>query len=584
MEYNLKHTKSSSTREALTAMYSFMKDERRNLIYAFLVMFTNSGLALLTPFLFGYTIDHFILVPDYKGLLIFCGIILALYLMSSFTEYYQTLVMGSIGQRMLFRLRNAVFHKIQSLPVSFFNQNKAGDLISRINQDTERVNQFFSQSLLQFVDSIFMMVVTAIFLLVIETRLGAAALSPGLFILMFVWLVTPWVRRKNAVAVQRSGGLSGEVQESLGNFKTIIAFNRRDFFRSKFEQANSANYNAALWSGLANGVFTPVFSLFSNLAQLIVLAFGIYLIANGNFTIGLLISYIAYTQHFYQPLRQLAALWAGFQTAMASWDRISVILNLKSDLHFSEKEVSSGSNGFPLLEFDNVSFQYPDGKPVLNDISFQLQAGKTYAFVGPTGGGKTTTASLMARLYDPIAGSIMLNGQPIDEYPAAALSQKIGFILQDPFLFNGTIKDNILYGHPEWKESSDEEIHSILKNKGLGVLIEKFEQGLATPISSVGENLSLGEKQIIAFIRAVLRQPDILILDEATANIDTITEKTLEKILEHLPQQTTKVVIAHRLNTIANADEIFFVNTGSVIPAGNFDQALDLLMKEARTS
>ncbi len=560
-----------------------MKEEKRNLIFAFTIMAVNSAIAMLTPYLIGYTIDHYIQTKIYAGLITFSGILLGLYLISALTEYLQTKIMGSIGQRMLYSLRNAVFNKIQSFPVAFFNQNKAGDLISRINNDTDKVNQFFSQSLLQFVDSIFMMLGAAAFLLSINFQLGAAGLAPAVLILIFVSVISPLVKKRNAESLKSTGGLSAEIQESLGNFKTIIAFNRRDYFRNKFNLANSINYKAAIGAGLINSIFVPVFTLFSNIAQLIVLAFGIYLISNGNFSIGLLISFIAYVQYFYQPLRQLAVLWASFQTAMAAWDRISIILNLESDLP-QKVDHHIQLPDAPLLLFKNVSFQYPDGKKVLHHIDLQLEEGKTYAFVGPTGGGKTTTASLMARLYDPIEGEVFLNGKDLKSFHAAELSQKIGFILQEPFLFNGSVRDNILYGNEAYKLLDNSSLHHVLEKEGLLNLVDRFEEGLDTKIISGGDSMSLGEKQLIAFVRAVLRKPDLLILDEATANIDTITEKLLGEILEKLPSKTTKVIIAHRLNTIEDADEIFFVNSGEVTAAGNFENALQLLLEGKRES
>ena len=584
MNYNLNIEQKTSTKAALKKMLQFMKEEKRNLIIAFIVMAVNSGIAMLTPYLIGYTIDHYIQTKIYRGLITFTGILLGLYLISAVTDYLQTKIMGSIGQRMLYSLRNAVFNKIQSLPIAFFNQNKAGDLISRINNDTDKVNQFFSQSLLQFVDSIFTMLGAAIFLLVIHVELGAAALIPAVFILIFVKMISPIVKKRNAASLKSTGGLSAEIQESLGNFKTIVAFNRRDYFRNKFNSANVVNYKTSVSAGLINNIFVPVFTLFSNIAQLIVLTFGIYLISIGNFSICLLIIFISYVQYFYQPLRQLATLWASFQTAMAAWDRISIILNLQSDL--ANKIESHGIKipNTPLLIFKDVSFQYPDGKKVLHDINFDLEQGKTYAFVGPTGGGKTTTASLIARLYDPTQGEVFLNGKDLRSYDTAELSNKIGFILQEPFLFNGTVCDNILYGNEAYKKLDKEQLNNVLEGEGLDNLIGRFENGLETKIVSGGDSMSLGEKQLIAFIRAVLRKPDLLILDEATANIDTITEKLLEDILEKLPASTTKVIIAHRLNTIQNADEIFFVNSGEVTAAGNFDHALKLLLEGKRES
>lgn len=561
-----------------------MKGEKRNLAIAFVVMAINSGLSMLTPYLIGYTIDHYVQTKLLHGLMVFTGFLLAIYIVSAATDYLQTKIMGSIGIRMLYSLRNAVFNKIQSLPIAFFNQNKAGDLISRINNDTEKVNQFFSQSLMRFVDSIFTMLGAAIFLLAIHVELGAAALVPSILILIFVRIISPWVKKKNAASLKSTGGLSAEIQEGLGNFKTIIAFNRRDYFRNKFNNANSVNYKASVGAGLVNGIFSPVFTLFSNIAQLIVLAFGIFLISKGEFTIGLLISFIAYVQYFYQPLQQLATLWASFQTAMAAWDRISVILNLESNMSQKKSIRSNDLKNGSLIHFKNVSFQYPGGKKVLHDINFKLAKGKTYAFVGPTGGGKTTTASLISRLYDPTSGEILLDGYDLKNYNSSELSEKIGFILQEPFLFNGTVRDNILYGNEKLKHLDDNQLMMLLKNEGLANLVERFEKGLDTKIFSGGDSMSLGEKQLIAFIRAVLRKPEILILDEATANIDTITEKLLENILHKLPPETTKVIIAHRLNTIQNADEIFFVNSGQVTAAGNFENALHLLMEEKRES
>lgn len=585
MDYNLIKEHTSTTKAAFTKMFVFMKNEKRNLYFAFAVMLVNSGVSLLTPFLIGYTIDHYVITKMYRGLLMFCGVLLGLYLISAVTEYLQTRLMGNIGQRMLYRLRDEVFKKIQSLPVAFFNQNKSGDLIARINNDTQTVNQFFSQHLMRFVDSIFMMLVSGIFLLSLHASLGGASLIPAVFILIFVKLVNPWVKKKNAKSMKMAGLLSGEVQESLSNFKTIVAFNRRDFFRDKFNKANKENYRAAVISGLANGIYSPVFTLLSNIAQLIVLTYGIYLIAGGHFTIGLLISYIAYVQYFYQPLRQMATLWASFQSAMASWDRIAAILELKSDIEYGHiVETSNGETGKPVISFENVSFQYQSGKRILENINIDLHKGKTYAFVGPTGGGKTTTASLIARLYDPNEGEIKLDGIPIKEYSAQALSDKIGFILQEPFLFYGDLKDNILYGNEQLKSLSEDELMQLLEENNLENLIHRFENGLHTKISVEGEGMSLGEKQIIAFIRAVLRKPELLIMDEATANIDTVTEKELEQILDQLPADTTKVIIAHRLNTIANADQIFFVNALKVENAGNLDDAMKMLLENKRES
>src|SRR5439155_2065921 len=303
-------------------------------------------------------------------------------------------------------------------------------------------------------------------------------------------------------------------------------------------------------------------------------------------TIGLLIGFLLYVNSFYMPLRQLAMLWSSFQLALAAVDRISEVLALESNMPIIP--AGSGDEGAApssLLEFERVYFSYTGGKEeVLRDATFKLQAGKTYALVGPTGGGKTTTASLMARLYDPGGGRVLLDGRDIRSYQPEERVRRIGFILQEPFLFTGTVRDNVVYGSEQYRDYSDEQLITLLNERNVGGLLSRFEQGLQTKIVTGGDVISLGQKQLIAFMRAVLRDPELLILDEATANIDTVTEQLLEQILDKLPPATTKVIIAHRLNTIANADEIFFVNAGDITPAGSMQHALDMLLHCERAS
>jgi len=587
MNYNLNDLSGAkeqkkSTLSALKRLLGLIQEEKRTIILATIIIFINSGLSLIGPYLIGHTIDTYIQSKQYHGVIIFSSILLGIYLTAFVTNYLQIKIMGGVGQRMLFSLRNAVFNKLQELPVDFFNQNKAGDLISRINNDTDKLNLFFSQSLMNFIGSIFTMVGAGIFLLSINPELGSAALLPALVIWIFTKAISPWVKKKNAENLKSTGGLSAEIQESLNNFKVIVAFNRRDYFRKRFDEAIQKNYAASVSAGLANNIFTPVYGLSANVGQLIVLAFGIYLITALNFSVGLLIGFLAYVNNFYQPLRQLAGLWASFQTAMAGWDRISQILSLESNLEIIEDKTVESTSSY--LSFRDVSFTYPNGKEVLHHVSFDLERGKTYAFVGPTGGGKTTTASLIARLYDATKGQILLDGKDIRTYQPEERTGKIGFILQEPFLFSGTVRDNILYGNPEYKNLSNDDLIEVIKESGLESLLSRFDSGLDSKVQTTGDGISLGQKQLIAFMRSVLRKPELLILDEATANIDTITEQLLESILQKLPATTTRVIIAHRLNTIENADEIFFVNSGEVIPAGSLADAVNLLLHGKRES
>jgi len=605
----------SSTWRALVKLVRLLPEQQGKLRLALGCIILYSVLSMVPPYLMGFTLTHVLntRVPNTgihvlgwtfltgKGqslVLAVCGWLAVIYLINLGAIYGRTILMGGFGQNLLFTLRNNIFNKLQELPVAFFAQNKAGDLISRINNDTDKLNQFFSQSLMQFVSSFFIVIASGVALVWVNWRLGLAVLAPGALMWIFNKLVSPWVKKKNATYLKSVGAMSAEIQESLGNFKVVLAFNRRDYFRKRFGQVNNDNYSKAINATLSNNVYTPVYGFLAVLGQVVVLLYGAYLIKQGEFSAPFFVSFFIYTQTFYDPLRQLAALWSGFQTAVAGWDRISRILSLESDLvTIPEAEAKAGGlavvpaddNGTrskppALIEFKSVSFAYPNGKEVLRHDSFRLEKGKTYALVGPTGGGKTTTASLLARLYDPTEGAVLLDGKDIRTFTPEERARKIGFILQDPILFTGTVRDNILYGNTAYSTYSNDELAAVLHDSGLEALLTRFDEGLETKVVLGGEGISLGQKQLIAFIRAVLRNPELLILDEATANIDTVTEKMLEHILRRLPATTTRVIIAHRLNTIENADEIFFVNAGQIIRAGSLEQAVDLLLEGKRVS
>lgn len=588
MNYRLNTSKGENDRAgslvAAKGLWKFLRDEKKIIALSFAAIMINSLVNLFGPFLIGHTVDNYVLAKQFRGVLNFSGLLFGMFILGFVASYLQTKLMGGMSQRVLFKLRNAIFSKLQELPVEFFNQNKAGDLISRINNDTDKLNQFFSQALMQFIGSIFMMAGSGIFLLMINFKIGAAVLLPAVPLFFMTRIMSPWIKRKNAANLKSTGDISAEIQESLNNFKVIVAFDRRDFFRKRFEESNDKNYRAAIGAGIANNFFAPIYNFASMIAQIILIVYGAYLISLGQFTLGLLISFLAYVNSFYSPLRQLAALWANFQTAMAGWDRIAAILAMQSNLTKVPAAENVAISGCSALSFKDVSFAYPEGVEILHKINFTLEKGKTYALVGPTGGGKTTTASLMARIFDPTKGTIFLDCRDIRSYDAAERTKKIGFILQEPFLLHGTVKDNMIYGNEKYAGYSVEQMEQVIKEAKLEKLLTWFDKGLETMIETGGETISLGQKQLIAFVRAILRKPEILILDEATANIDTVTEQLLEEVLSKLPEETTKVIIAHRLNTIESADEIFFVNNGEITLAGSMEQAVDMLLNDKRKS
>jgi ATP-binding cassette subfamily B protein len=585
MKYKLETAKTFGTkrplRVAVKRFIPLIVPERAHIAVAVGAMLVSSGATLVGPVIIARAVDTYVRLKDTRGLLLSAVLLLAVYLIGVAGSYTQILTMGGVGRRVLFGVRNQLFAKLQDLPLAFFTENKAGDLISRVNNDTDKLNQFVAQALMQFVSSLFLMTGVAVFVLSLHLRLGIAALLPAIGVFTVTKVTGAWVKRRNMRSMQTLGGLSAEVQESLQNFKVIVAFNRLDYFQRKFKTANDTNYAASVSAGYANNIFMPMYGFAHNLAMLLVLAYGILLIGASETTAGLLIGFLLYVNNFYGPMRQLATVWSSFQLALAALDRISEVLALESDMPV----VAAGpSESTSVLQFRKVHFHYPGGKEVLHETSLDLEKGSVYALVGPTGGGKTTTASLMARLYDPTDGSILLNGRDIRSVPPAERARKIGVIPQEPFLFTGTVRDNIVYGNEDYAQCTAAQLAEVLEKSNLSSLLTRFSEGLETRVTSGGSSISLGQKQLIAFMRATLRNPELLILDEATANIDTVTEQLLEEILAKLPPETTKVIIAHRLNTIDKVDQIFFVNSGAISLAGSMEHALEMLLHEKRAS
>lgn len=572
MNYQLTDAVAGRAVDSLRRLWPLLRPQRVLLGLGALALVSNAVLALSAPALTGYAIDHYVSGRDLPGLARSCVLLLVLYGLAAVAVYLQSVWTGTVGQQLLFQLRKLLFEKLQQLPLSFFQVNQSGDLISRLNNDTDKINMFFSQGLMQFVGGLITMFGSACFLIGLNPRLGLVALAPALFLFVLTRALAPLTRGRNAESLKSLGNLSAESSDSLENFKVVVAFDRQDYFRERFERANQANYRSALRAGIANQLFVPTYALCSNMAQLIVLLYGLEQVARGELTVGMLIGYLVYVIRFYDPVRGMASMWATFQTAMAGWDRIHAILSLESTIQVLPVTEPVEANALR-LELRGVHFGYIPEREILSQVNMRLEAGKSYALVGPTGGGKTTTASLMARLYDPGQGKVLLDGRDLRTYPADQRSQKVGFILQEPFLQAGTLRENFQYANAGYRDE-------LIAEMRMETLLKNFSEGLETQVAG----LSLGQKQIVAFMRAVLRRPQLLILDEATANIDTVTESALSSILEQLPQETTRVIIAHRLNTIAKADQIYFINQGRVQLAGSMAEAVQMLREGGRSS
>ncbi len=571
-----------SFEESLATILPLFVGETRNLVVIVITVLINIGTGVVTPYIITRAIDGPIANKDIQTLALMSLGLVILFIISAIAAYGQARIMGYVSQRVLFRLRAKVFSSLQSLPIDFFNRNKAGDLISRINNDTNKINQFLSEGVLRFTSLFFSLIGIACMMVYLNWQLASIVFSLTALILITTRIATPFIEGMNKVGLENQGSLSSEVQEGLLNFNAIVAFQIQDYYKANFDKISGAVYKTKIQVNILNDSIAPLYTFVANLSQIILLSVGVNFILSGSITIGLLIGFLAYVQKFFEPLRILGTIVGSLQGALAAWTRVQEIISLENNLILEDDKsgVQRRKTKY-ILEFEDVSFGY-DEKEIIKDMNFTLEQGKTYALVGPTGGGKSTTASLMARLYDPQQGIIELKNRDIRTYTDEERTNSIGFILQEPFLFTGTIGDNLRYGNSELLNSNDEELLEKLKSHNLTELMDTFDNGIETIIENNG--ISIGQKQIISFIRTLLREPELLILDEATANIDTVTEQNLQSILSQLPDTTTKVIIAHRLNTIKKADQIFFISGGILTPAENFDSALNLIQNQEGSS
>jgi ATP-binding cassette subfamily B protein len=589
MNYSLSELKEKkkSFKNSLRAAKQFIAylgNEQVGFVIALLFALANAGAGIITPFLIATAIDQGITQKNTDTL--FSIVLLAggIYIATLFFGYVQSRLMGNISQRALYRLRQSLFVKIQSLPLAFFNQNKAGDLISRINNDTDLLSRVLSETILRFVGNFFVIAGIGAFVLTIRFDLGIVLLASVILIVIITQILSPIIQRLNKKSLASYGDITSHLQESLSNFRAIVAFNRKDYFKDVLEESTEKNYQASLRTTIANGLLTPLYDFTGNIATIIVIIYGISLLQSGAITIGIFFAFITYTQKFYDPLRILGSLWSNLISGTSAWERIQQILALESNLTSIPAATAKTTKKDGLIVFENVTFRYDKETTILDNVSLSFEKGKTYALIGPTGGGKSTTASLMARLYDPTEGTIYFDGRELRSFNPEDLSRRIGFILQEQLLFSGTLAENILYGHPTLHNLSTIELQKVLKENDLEDLIKSFSSGLETVIEEGSNNISLGQKQLISFMRILLRKPELLIMDEATANIDTVTELALEKILAKLPASTTKVIIAHRLNTVKDADEIIFVNNQHAEKAGDFHKAISMIENASRKS
>ncbi len=532
------------------------------------LMFTLTTVAI--PYLVGVAIDRFIIGGNPEGLRFIVFLFLGNALLNWGAYYTQLRAQARAGHGVLLDLRSQMFDHLQRLSVSFFDHNEVGRLMSRIQNDVQQLREFLGSNVFGITGELLSLIGIVVMLMMLDFSLALLTFTvlPPLFLFVFFWRRKArylFIRERRAIAA-----VNATLQESISGVRVIQSLSREEVNSQCFDQVNKANLEANLKAGRLTATMTPVVEVLMTIAMAMVVVFGGARVLVGGLQVGVLVAFALYIQRFFNPIRMLTMQYGQLQRAMASGSRIFELLDVKPEVVDAPHSIR-----LPRLKgevrLEGVSFSYKPGLEVLHNINLLIHPGETLALVGPTGAGKSTMINLIARFYDVTDGRILVDGYDLREVERASFVRQLGLVLQDPFLFSGTILDNIRYGH---LEATEEEVMDVAKAMGIHEFIMHLEEGYYTELQERGQNLSMGQRQLISFARALLANPGIFLLDEATANIDSYNEYLLQQALGHLSEGRTVVIIAHRLSTVRNADRIIVLDEGRIVDEGRHEELL----------
>jgi ATP-binding cassette subfamily B protein len=570
MRQPTKVEKAKDTRGTVQRLWAYLRQQRAALIVTAVLVVGSTLLNVVLPYLLGRAIDQYVIPGDLNGLWQIGLLMLGLYALNSVLTWLQSYIMAGAAQRTVRDIRNDLFGRLQQLPLRFFDQRPHGDLMSRLTNDVENVNQVLSDGIVQIVSGVLSMLGVAVVMIGINPLLALVSIVTTAAMSLFInrWLA-PRMRTGFRDQQATLGTLNGLIEETITGQRVVKAYHREPVIIAEFDKANDALRHAATRAQTVAGFIGPMMNFTGNIGLSIVAGVGGWLAVQGLATVGTIASFITYSRQFGRPLNELANLYGSIQSAIAGAERVFAVID--------EAPEADAPNAKPLgkvkgeVVFDNVRFGYVPDVPVLKQVSLHARPGQVVALVGPTGAGKTTIINLLTRFYDIDTGHISIDGVDIRDLTKDDLRQQLGIVLQDTFLFSGTVLDNIRYGR---LNATREEIVAAAKLANADQFIHRLPQGYDTMLSERANNLSQGQRQLLAIARAILADPAILILDEATSSVDTRTEQNIQEAMRRLMSGRTSFVIAHRLSTIRDADQILVINHGEIIERGTHEHLL----------
>ena len=563
--------KAKDPRGALRRILSYLSDYRAHLIAVIAMTIVSTLLSLAGPYLTGVAIDKFIMAGDRAGLIRIVLLLAGTYLAGTVVDAAAGWIMAIISQRSLMKLRKELFEHMQTLSLGFFDRRPAGDLMSRLTNDVDAIGSALAQNVTQLIRNLITLVGIVVLMFGLNVWLALASLVVFPVMVIFTAVVAGRTRESFRDLQRGLGMLNGTMQETISGQRVVIAFDQQESVNRKFTVANDNVRETGIKAMTYAMLIPPLMGILSNANIAIVAGVGSWMTLRGMATVGIIATFITYSRRFADPLRHFANLYNSIQSALAGAERIFEIVDTEPELvDVADALVVDDFEGD--VEFRDVDFEYEKSVPVLKDISLRAEPGQTIALVGPTGAGKTTMVNVLTRFYDIQDGSISIDSHDIRGIRKDDLRRQLGIVLQDVFLFSGTVMDNIRYGR---LDATDEECIEAARLANADGFIRRLPKGYETELSERASNLSQGQRQLLSIARAIVADPAILILDEATSSVDTRTEVQIQQALLRLMEGRTSFVIAHRLSTIRNADLVLVINSGEIIERGTHRELLE---------
>ena len=556
--------------EQFKRLLRYMKPYRKQLGITLILMIVAAVCGLLGPYFLQIAIDDYIEVADYNGLTMVTLLFLATNLVNMLCMKQRVHIMSLVGQKVLYRMRQDLFDHIQTLSFTFYDTRPAGKILVRIINDVNSLGDLITNGIINVLTDFFTLIIAIFIMAYIDVKLTLITLSTVPLLMILVGLLKRRIRHRWQEVRKKSSNMNAYLHENLAGMRVTQAFVMQAETGELYNELSSDIFSTWMSAIKVNNLFWPGIELVGALGIMLVYLFGIKFLDGGTVTVGVLVAFSGYVWRIWQPINNLANFYNSLLVAMASTERIFELLDTKPDIK-DEPDAYVLPEIQGEVRFNNLEFYYDPEKPVLKDVDFTVKPGETIALVGPTGAGKSTIVNLISRFYDPINGEVLIDGHDIKKVTLNSLRKQMGVMLQDSFIFSGTIMDNIRYGK---LDATDEEVMNAARVVNAHDFISEMEKGYYTEVNERGSRLSQGQKQLISFARALLADPRILILDEATSSIDTQTEILVQQGLAQLLKGRTSFVIAHRLSTIRNADRIMVIDEGTILESGSHDELM----------